>query len=1108
MIAKALRRFQIGLAEHPGLRVAVVVLIALACGGCFVVPELLKADTADGDAATPTKWFVIVTLVSAFVVNIVANLASSQLESRFSRSDRSVGAFWRNHHLLEGFAKAVEMVVRRATQLPGPQIDDAARVWLDAHCQTLPEVVNTAVTRFPPEDPRSPFRSLAKDQFWRLLLPHTHRLAGMPVEGYRTLIDQWCGDPSVRIAASLRDYLARQLHADLGTSLHEALKDDFVNDGYAWSSLAQTALTSLQAIAAEIADELKELRGEVQDLHSDVRVSTEVVIATHDGVKDVRSMVTELHKDRFGPGGPPGSGGSDTNFTAAGVARNPLFVGRVTDMKALRAALFPPADGHVSPGAALTQGFTGEGGIGKSQLAQRFAELTCAALRVDSPADDAAFPPEQWVTFDCAWWLDCSTTGHAQAVRALATLLGHVPTPQDTPATLRAAIRVRLADGRKHLLILDNLEAMSEAEQAADGSHSQWARAEGWALPAASRVVITTREQHLPGPICPCVELGVLSVEDARALLRSARADLAAPAHDAGLDAVADHLGRLALAVDLSRAWLKIHVDKSPADLLQKLRQSDAAALALFEHDRLRDQAHRYRVSVASSLSLHMDALAGTPAEAVLSAAAFAAPDGIPNFLLRAATGLDEDAFEDALVSLHAKTIVHRQPTALGGSVSLHRLTQAVVRARLAQADPTAAGHLYGKWFKAIHELHREDDHDEIRPRRTAAAVHVTALADRALEDAGAAQTHWDAAVCQRWNADQFFYIGNLADAEAAIAKAVNWAEPRGPARKKSLMVFLATRSRIRRGRGDLAGAEADLARSIAWGEAQTPPDERNLAIWYAQRASIRQDRGDLAGAEADIARSIEWGEAQTPRDERDLAILYAQRAGIRQACGDLSGAEADLARSIAWGEAQTPPDGRSLAIDYAMRAGIRQARGDLAGAEADIARSIAWGESQTPRDERSLAIDYASRAIIRRQGGDLAGAEADLARSIAWGESQTPRDERSLAIRYAQRAGIRQDRGDLSGAEADIARSIAWGEAQTPRDERSLAIDYARRARIHQDLGRAAGKAGEKDAAESWFVKARADIAAALQWYEANLSGDERAIRIMQEIRDSIPPA
>src|SRR5690606_1285091 len=101
-----------------------------------------------------------------------------------------------------------------------------------------------------------------------------------------------------------------------------------------------------------------------------------------------------------------------------------------------------------------------------------------------------------------------------------------------------------------HLLILDNLEAFDASDGEPAIEDAKWGAAEGWTLASGSRLLVTTREQHLPRYLATLVPLDVLSKEDARTLLRGTRRDLqetkdsiANAALAESLDAVTDYLG-------------------------------------------------------------------------------------------------------------------------------------------------------------------------------------------------------------------------------------------------------------------------------------------------------------------------------------------------------------------------------------------------------------------------------------------------------------------------------------------------------------------------------------------------------------------------------------
>ena len=136
----------------------------------------------------------------------------------------------------------------------------------------------------------------------------------------------------------------------------------------------------------------------------------------------------------------------------------------------------------------------------------------------------------------------------------------------------RIEIARALCDGRRHLLILDNLEP-------SDNSDAPWDTA-GLALSARCAVIITTREQRyrtgsrrsfvwasspsrMPGHAAQTVRGQVSRVDRGRS--RS----------------LAVHLGRHALAVDLAAAWLHINPGLTPGKLLSQIKASDEAMLAV-----------------------------------------------------------------------------------------------------------------------------------------------------------------------------------------------------------------------------------------------------------------------------------------------------------------------------------------------------------------------------------------------------------------------------------------------------------------------------------------------------------------------------------------------
>ncbi|MBL8763884.1 MAG: ATP-binding protein [Phycisphaerae bacterium] len=564
-----------------------------------------------------------------------------------------------------------------------------------------------------------------------------------------------------------------------------------------------------------------------------------------------------------------------SNFDAANITPNPGFKGRTTQLADLRAHFERPCDGAGKPLARGHRVIVGEGGMGKSQLAQRFAEQF---------ADD----------WEGRWWIDTSPDLHLASVRALAKLLNPTTSDTATPGELRNIVRNALWGGKRHLIVLDSFEL-------ADAARPNYDLLQELDPGAPSCLLITTRDQNLPARFGPHLDLPVLPPDEAVLLIRRDTPRLQPTPdlpHNAALDKdlenLCRHLGCHAQAVDLAGAWLAMNKGLAPAALLKELKASDAATLALFDRADLHGHAPRYAATVGASLALHLPRFRGTPSWKVLEAVAYAAPDNIPAESLAKWTTLGLSQVQESLRLLAGASILWSLEGGEHGAARIHRLMQVVLRV-LFRGDgpgggpggPGSGEPPLADYLRALREDYRGVEKHELSPQRTRMLPHAEAFLGHADGGRGGPGTPAAAALLR---------------ADVALHRLII---------------------------GDYAGAEADLKRSIDWGESQTPRDERSLAIWYASRARVRQDRGDYAGAEADLKRSIDWGESQTPRDERSLAIRYASRARLREAravaareAGDAASAaalfakaKADTGNALAWWEKELPGDERAIAI-------------------------------------------------------------------------------------------------------------------------------------------------------------------------------------------------
>ena len=613
------------------------------------------------------------------------------------------------------------------------------------------------------------------------------------------------------------------------------------------------------------------------------------------------------------------------NLAAAKIAPNQFFTGREDELARLHTAL---AGGSV----AIVHALTGEGGIGKTELAKVYALVF---------AD----------TYDSVWWIDASSAAlRGELVKVYERALGKAALQNAQVADLCQAL-VEHWKGTRPLVILDNVDE--------GGNFTLFS-----ALPSA-RILATTRQHHKTMPGVAPFALGVLPIVDAVSLMRKEIAQHRADVTEADLTAIATELGGHALAVALAGAYLANYAAFSAGEVLAKLRESKSGDVDEPDADGNHDiPGIAYRKSVAASLSLSFAHPKVGPALPLLAAAAFLHPTGITLEWLMAGTGWDKAKASRAASVLDTFSIVKSAaPTATTqATYSVHRLTQGVARARADVAGGEQVQATLTRLLDALIDLFRWPatqaeqllDHAKT-PARLAALAHAEAVivhAGASVRDAG----------------------------EGAAAPL-----PRTPT---PAMQALAARLRAEMAHrlasvGQLADAARHIGASIDWGEAQSPRDERGLAIWYASRASIRRDRGDLAGAEKDIRASNAWFKKQVPQSGYDLALGYAREARIRRDMGQHAEALRLIDCCLTWAKAQQPIDDWSIAAWRGDRATILAEMNRVPEAIADIAACIAWHRQHLPENRHLMARFLRDQARILAQAGDWAGAAAAIAESL-----------------------------------------------------------------------------------------------------------------------------
>lgn len=326
--------------------------------------------------------------------------------------------------------------------------------------------------------------------------------------------------------------------------------------------------------------------------------------------------------------------------------RTELFVGRGDELAALDEALS-------EPGGVAVHAVHGLGGVGKSTLA------ACWAAR-------------RLTDFNPVWWITAET---AADVGAGLDALSRALQPSLVGVLAEEALRERalqwLADHGDWLIILDNV---------ADPAHIKPLLERA----PRGRFLITTRL----GPttwrgLARLVSLDVLQLSEAVELFTRTSHGSAD-----GVEQLCAELGCLPLAVDQAAAYCR-EAGISPREYSELLARYPAAMHAAVPEG---GEAER---TVARVWRVTTDRLGGSLAEMILRIIAWWAPDGIPRSYLSPLG--DPLRVTEAIRRLAAHSLV----TVRDGTLSVHRLVQAVVRAPQPEdsapagaADPVEAARL------------------------------------------------------------------------------------------------------------------------------------------------------------------------------------------------------------------------------------------------------------------------------------------------------------------------------------------------------------------------------------------------------------------------------
>ncbi|MEJ2853316.1 MULTISPECIES: tetratricopeptide repeat protein [unclassified Saccharothrix] len=713
------------------------------------------------------------------------------------------------------------------------------------------------------------------------------------------------------------------------------------------------------------------------------------------------SVLNQAGRDLTFQAAPPVVPRMESVSATAGVGRVPtgsaVFVGRSGELARLEAAVAR------SGGRAVVAAVHGLGGVGKSTLAARFAEL-----------HGDRFSPVWWVTADSPSAIETGLAEFAAAVAPEAVVL---------PLEQRVELGVRwLATHDDWLLLLDNVTTPEDLAGLLSRVRT-------------GTVVVTSRRgsgwrgvETVPLDVLPEREAAELLTRIVRAEWRDADLD--------GVDRLCAELGWLPLAVEQAAAYVA-QTRITPTVYLERLREYPARMFTATAEggDAQRTMARVWRVT--------LDHLTDTPtAGQLLRQLAWYAPDGIPRALLDAGGLVGELELSQALGRLVAYNMI----TLTADMVVVHRLVQAVTRT----PDPT--------------DPHRQPD-DIAAARDTATTTLTTALAGHPDDPAAwptyrmvlpHARTLFDHTTpdTDTVHTSRLFnnlgsYLDGQGDVGTAIAYLVRATDSHqrlhGPDHPDTLT-----------SRNNLAGAyraAGDLGRAIPLLGATLTDRQRVLGSDHPDTLTSRNNLAYAYRDAGDPDRAMPLLETTLTDTERVLGLDHPETLTSRNNLAVAYWDVGDQDRAIPLFEVNLTDLERVLGLDHPDTLSSRNNLAHAYQAAGDLDRAIPLFEATLTDRRRVLGSDHPDTLTSRNNLAYAYQAAGDVDRAIPLHEATLTDRQRVLGLHHPDTLQSRNNLAAAYQAARDLDRAIPLYEATLTDSERVLGPNHPTTNTIRSNL-------------------------------------------------------
>jgi tetratricopeptide (TPR) repeat protein len=704
--------------------------------------------------------------------------------------------------------------------------------------------------------------------------------------------------------------------------------------------------------------------------------------------------------------------------------RNPNFTGRAELLKELHDRLASQAAAAV----VQTQAVHGLGGVGKTQLAIEYAHRFADA-------------------YDLVWWMPAEQP--ASLTAALASLARRLGVPQSADvAEMVLKLWEALRQRDRWLLIYDNAENAGDIEP--------------YRPPAGSGHVLITSRSQAWGGIATTLRIDVLDRTESVAFLRKRLG--ARPS--AVIESLAEQLGDLPLALEQAAAYME-ETQTEPDDYLELFRGRAAELL-----QRGSPTSYEERVATTWEISLRRIQATVPAAEGLLCLFAFLASDEIPYDL---ATGHPEAVpealgtaardpltYRDAVGALAQYSLVSVRPgtARMPGSISLHRLVQAVVRHRLVPAQQAcwagAAVRVVGASLPTV------SDDSHTWPLWQRLVPHALVAGEHALELHAEQE---EAANVLDSVAGYLRERGELEQARAAFEQALEIDQAAYGPEHHTVAIDRNNLGTVIQALGDLDGARWQLEQGLVIAIETCGPEHRIVATIRNTLGRVLQNLGNWEGARAQLEQALAIAEAVYDPEHPTVGAVRNTLGGVLQDLGDLDESRRQLERALAIFEAAHGREHPTVAAVLGNLGRVLQDAADWDGAHALLQRALAIDERFYAHDHLSLAVDHNNLGCLFLDMGYLDDAHSELLQAIEIDEAAYGRHHPALGVRRNNLGAVLHRLGDLPAAVAEYEKAFDVVKATYGPWHPSLAVICTNLAAVLADQG-------DHGAAHSWYER------------------------------------